>query len=77
MKKYVKPDVLFEDFEMSVGVAACTGVIIGSDGNPKDMSDPRIQQLVGYGLFSEQCGLNINDSDNYGYFGGIIDIFGS
>lgn len=80
MKKYVKPDVLFEDFEMSVGVAACTYIIFGSDGQVKwyDDTDAGIQYLIEEGNFGSSCREPITKNNVYGYFGQEEgEIFGS
>lgn len=81
MKKYVKPDVLFEDFELSVGVAACSGFIIGGNGQLKNAAEIGMSEVVAdTGLFAWGCQLNYEDVglESYGYYGGdSVGIFGS
>lgn len=82
MKKYVKPDVLFEDFEMSVGVAACDSIILDSQGNVKECTDPGFKHIIdAYNLFAgAACTVQCNNDNlqQYGYYGSTANaIFGS
>lgn len=80
MKKYVKPDVLFEGFEMSVGVAACTMIIFDRDGYVKsyDRSDAGILAMEDQGFFGTSCELVLTKDEYYNYYGSQEgEIFGS
>ena len=75
-KRYEKPQVYMERFEMSVSVAACD-VVTTPDGQLKtDTTKDKIGELVkSQGGFAkkEVCDLTLED---FGYYGGTL-IFGS
>ncbi len=54
-KKYEKPQILFEDIQMNASVAACSYVLVGSDGGyiESDSTDSYYQLGVVY--TTESC----------------------
>lgn len=72
MKKYVKPDVFIEEFELSSGVASCSGIVFNKDGSVKSWNnqDAGLNNLYeDLGLFDSSCVMVLTKDDYYNYFG--------
>ncbi len=73
MKAYVKPDILFEDFDLSISVATCQ-IVLDKDGNVKSVNDKGYQSTIQeYGLFSSACDYFWSPETDIGYFGGGVN----
>lgn len=76
-KKYEKPQVRMERFEMSVSVAACDWIIAQDGSLKKDTTSEQMGTLVksqGGFATNEACALTL---EKFNYFGGGALTFGS